>query len=133
MKAQRTISLLLALGLLDAVFGAAFVLAAGTGTASGQIDTNGTENHCRVGKNDADVPPWGKVEILSVTVLDKFGRAKRPPVTWRIVGGAGSSRPTVKVTPPMDDSDIIQIELKTEKANPATSDGGWGFVGVHCY
>ena len=133
MKRRTTMPLLLALGLVVAVLGTTTVMATGTATASGQIETKSTENHCRVGANDKDVPAWGWVEVLNVTVLDKFGR-KKEGVTWEIVGGAGSSRPTVKVTPPMDNADIIQIELKTQKANPDPNSGGnWGFVGVHCY
>lgn len=91
----------------------------GTLTATGTAGKN-SPNHSRVGKHGG-----GKVTINSVTVKDKFGHPKT--ITWRIVGGAGTSRPTVKISPALDNGDYVSIDLTT--ARP----GSFGYADLHIY
>jgi len=114
-----------------AIFGAANVLATGTATATGTAETNSVV-FGRVGNNAKDVPNWGKVTIEKVTVMDLVGREKKE-VTWSVVGGAGTSRPTIKFSPKLAKGDYVRMELTTANAKPDTKDGDWGYVCIHLY
>jgi hypothetical protein len=98
-------------------------LVTGTGTATETATKK--SSFARIGKNDKEVPDWGKVTVKSVTVNDKFGREKN--VRWSIVGGAGTSRPTIKITPALENGEYVSVELETSK------NGDFGYVGLHLY
>lgn len=119
----RIITGFIVIALVTLNFGVAHATWAGSGTATGTATKR--SSFARIGENAQDVPDWGKVTITSVTVLDKFGHAKT--VRWNIVGGAGTSRPTIKITPALENGDYVSVSVTTSK------DGSFGYVGLHIY
>jgi hypothetical protein len=119
-KVMKSLVIIAVLGVSVSIVAVNFL---GSGTATGTATK--PSSFARIGKDASDVPNWGKVKIKSVTVLDKFGREKT--VRWSVVGGAGTSRPTIKITPALENGDYVSVGLET------SVDGNFGYVGLHLY
>lgn len=111
------------------VFLFVFSLSAGTvrfegrGTATGTMKRD-SQNHARVGASNTRI---GKVKVTRVIVTDIFGRERE--VQFKVVGGAGTARPTIKFTgedrPKKDE--FVTVEFTT------TVDGDFGPLDLHLY